>query len=175
VLGIHTVILTNAAGGLNTSYKAGDVMVITDHINLLGMAGQNPLRGPNDAAFGTRFPDMSQAYDRSLRELALATAAEKGIDLKQGVYICLAGPSFETPADIRFLRLIGADAVGMSTVPETTVARHGGLRVLGLSGISNALPAEGVTQETTHEEVLEAGRTLVPKMTTIIRGVLRAA
>lgn len=175
VLGIHTVILTNAAGGLNTSYKAGDVMLITDHINLLGMAGQNPLRGPNDAAFGTRFPDMSQAYDRGLRELALNTAAEKHIDLKQGVYVCLAGPSFETPADIRFLRLIGADAVGMSTVPETTVARHGGLRVLGLSGISNALAAEGVTQETTHDEVLEAGRTLVPKMTTVIRGVLHAA
>lgn len=175
VLGIHTVILTNAAGGLNTSYKAGDVMLITDHINLLGMAGQNPLRGPNDGAFGTRFPDMSQAYDRGLRELALHTAAEQHIDLKQGVYVGLAGPSFETPADIRFLRLIGADAVGMSTVPETTVARHGGLRVLGLSGISNALPAEGVTQETTHEEVLEAGRTLVPKMTTVIRGVLHAA
>ena len=175
ILGIHTVILTNAAGGLNTSYKAGDVMLITDHINLLGMAGQNPLRGPNDEAFGTRFPDMSQAYDRALRELALRTAAENHIDLKQGVYVGLAGPSFETPADIRFLRLIGADAVGMSTVPETTVARHGGLRVLGLSGISNALPAEGVTQETTHEEVLEAGRTLVPKMTTIIRGVLHAA
>jgi purine-nucleoside phosphorylase len=175
VLGIHTVILTNAAGGVNTSYRAGDVMLITDHINLLGMAGQNPLRGPNDTAFGTRFPDMSQAYDRGLRELALHTAAEHRIDLKQGVYVGLAGPSFETPADIRFLRLIGADAVGMSTVPETTVARHGGLRVLGLSGISNALPAEGVTQETTHEEVLEAGRTLVPKMTTIIRGVLHAA
>jgi len=174
-LGIHTVIVTNAAGGLNTAYKAGDVMLITDHINLLGMAGQNPLRGPNDAAFGTRFPDMSQAYDRNLRDLALSTAMENHIDLKQGVYVCLAGPSFETPADIRFLRLIGADAVGMSTVPETTVARHGGLRVLGLSGISNALPAEGVTQETTHEEVLEAGRTLVPKMTAIIRGVLRAA
>jgi purine-nucleoside phosphorylase len=175
ILGLHTVILTNAAGGLNTSYKAGDVMLITDHINLLGMAGQNPLRGPNDEAFGTRFPDMSQAYDRALRELALRAAAENHIDLKQGVYVGLAGPSFETPADIRFLRLIGADAVGMSTVPETTVARHGGLRVLGLSGISNALPAEGVTQETTHEEVLEAGRTLVPKMTTIIRGVLHAA
>jgi purine-nucleoside phosphorylase len=175
ILGIHTVILTNAAGGLNTSYKAGDVMLITDHLNLLGMAGQNPLRGPNDEAFGTRFPDMSQAYDRNLRELAVRAADENQIDLKQGVYVGLAGPSFETPADIRFLRLIGADAVGMSTVAETTVARHGGLRVLGLSGISNALPAEGVTQETTHEEVLEAGRTLVPKMTTIIRRVLHAA
>ena len=175
MLGIHTAILTNAAGGLNTSFKAGDVMLIVDHINLIGMAGQNPLRGPNDESFGPRFPDMSQAYDPGLRQLALRVAADQGIDLKQGVYICLAGPSFETPADIRFLRLIGADAVGMSTVPEATVARHGGLRVLGLSGISNALPATGITHETTHEEVLEAGHTLVPKLITIIRGVLRAA
>ncbi len=175
LLGIHTLILTNAAGGLNTSFKAGDVMLITDHINLIGMAGQNPLRGPNDDSLGTRFPDMSQAYDLNLRTLALNVARDNSIDLKQGVYICLAGPSFESPADIKFLRLIGADAVGMSTVPETITARHGGLRVLGLSGISNPLPAPGVTQETTHAEVLEAGRTLVPKLTTIIRGVLRAA
>ena len=175
MLGIHTVILTNAAGGLNTSFKAGDVMLIKDHINLVGMSGQNPLRGPNDESFGPRFPDMSQAYDPRLRQLALRVAADRGIDLRQGVYICLAGPSFETPADIRFLRLIGADAVGMSTVPEATVARHGGMRVLGLSGISNALPADGITQETTHEEVLAAGRTLVPKLIAIIRGVLRAA
>ena len=174
-LGVNTVILTNAAGGLNTSFKAGDVMLITDQINLIGMAGQNPLRGLNDDTFGTRFPDMSQAYDPQLRVLALRVAAENNIDLKQGVYICLAGPSFESPADLHFLRLIGADAVGMSTVPETIVARHGGLRVLGLSGVSNVLPAEGVTQETTHEEVLEAGRVLVPKLTTIIRGVLRTA
>lgn len=175
VLGLHTVILTNAAGGLNTSFKAGDVMLITDHINLIGMAGQNPLRGPNDEAFGTRFPDMSQAYDPGLRDLVQRVAVENHIDLKQGVYICLAGPSFESPADCRFLRLIGADAVGMSTVPETTVARHGGLRVVGLSGISNALPVDGVARETSHEEVLEAGRILVPKMLTLIRGVLRAA
>jgi purine-nucleoside phosphorylase len=175
LLNIHTLILTNAAGGLNTSFKAGDVMLITDHINLIGMAGQNPLRGPNDDSLGMRFPDMSQAYDRGLQQLALKVAAANGIDLKQGVYVCLAGPSFESPADIKFLRMIGADTVGMSTVPETIVARHGGLRVLGLSGVSNALPAEGVTQATTHAEVLEAGRTLVPRMTAIIRGVLRAA
>jgi purine-nucleoside phosphorylase len=173
-LGIKIVILTNAAGGLNTSFKAGDVMLITDQINLIGMAGQNPLRGPNDESFGTRFPDMSEPYDEQLRSIALTVAAENNIDLKQGVYMCLAGPSFESPADIRFLRMIGADAVGMSTVPETVVARHGGLRVLGLSGISNALPPDGVKQETTHAEVLEAGRTLVPKMVAIIRGVLRS-
>ena len=172
-LGIEILIVTNAAGGLNASFQAGDVMLITDHINLIGMAGQNPLRGPNDASFGTRFPDMSQAYDPALRALAQRVARDQGIALREGVYICLGGPSFETPADVRFLRRIGADAVGMSTVPEVTVARHGGLRVLGLSGISNALPPEGVTQTTTHEEVLEAGRTIVPRMTTIIRGVLR--
>lgn len=175
VLGIHTVILTNAAGGLNTAFAAGDVMLITDHINLIGMTGQNPLRGPNDESLGTRFPDMSQPYDAGLQAAALKVAAEAHIDLKQGVYICLAGPSFESPADIKFLRLIGADAVGMSTVPETITARHGGLRVLGLSGISNALPVPGVTQETSHEEVLAAGQSIVPKLTTIIRGVLRAA
>lgn len=175
LLGIHTLILTNAAGGLNTSFVAGDVMLITDHINLIGMAGLNPLRGPNDDSLGPRFPDMSQAYDLGLRTAALRVAADNGIDLKQGVYICLAGPSFESPADIKFLRLIGADAVGMSTVPETIAARHGGLRVLGFSGISNALPVPGVNVETTHEEVLEAGRLIVPKLTTLIRGVLRAA
>jgi len=174
LLGIEIVILTNAAGGLNASFVAGDVMLITDHINLIGMAGQNPLRGLNDDTLGARFPDMSEAYDARLRATVLKVAAENQIDLKQGVYICLAGPSFESPADIRFLRLIGADAVGMSTVPETIVARHGGLRVLGLSGISNALAAEGIQQATSHAEVLEAGRTLVPKLTTLIRGVLRA-
>jgi len=174
LLGIEIVILTNAAGGLNPSFVAGDVMLITDHINLIGMAGQNPLRGPNDDTLGTRFPDMSEAYDARLRATVLKVAAENQIDLKQGVYICLAGPSFESPADIRFLRLIGADAVGMSTVPETIVARHGGLRVLGLSGISNALAAEGIQQETSHAEVLEAGHAIVPKLTTLIRGVLRA-
>ncbi|HZY45576.1 MAG TPA: purine-nucleoside phosphorylase [Anaerolineae bacterium] len=173
-LGIKTVILTNAAGGLNPSFNSGDVMLITDHINLIGMAGNNPLRGPNDESFGTRFPDMSEPYDKQLGSIALQTAAQNKIDLRQGVYMCLAGPSFESPADIHFLRMIGADAVGMSTVPEAIVARHGGLRVLGLSGISNSLPPAGVKQETTHAEVLAAGRTLVPKMITIIRGVLRS-
>lgn len=172
LIGIHTVILTNAAGGVNATFRAGDVMLITDHINLIGMAGLNPLRGPNDESLGPRFPDMSQAYDPGLRERALQIARNHHIDLKQGVYMCLAGPSFETPADVRFVRLIGADAVGMSTVPETTVARHGGLRVLALSGISNSLAG---VQETTHEEVLEAGRAIVPKLATLIRGVLRVA
>jgi purine-nucleoside phosphorylase len=175
VLGIHTVILTNAAGGVNPAFKAGDVMLITDHINLIGMAGQNPLRGANDDFFGPRFPDMSQPYDPGLRELALRAAANHQFAMRQGVYMCLAGPSFESPADVRFLRLIGADAVGMSTVPETVVARHAGLRVLGLSGISNTLSGEEAGPQTTHEEVLEAGRVLVPRMMMVIRGVLPAA
>jgi purine-nucleoside phosphorylase len=138
------------------------------------MAGLNPLRGPNLDEFGPRFPDMSQAYDPALGALARKVAAEADVPLREGVYICLAGPSFETPADLRFLRVIGADAVGMSTVPEVTIARHGGTRVLGISGISNALPAEGAPPaETTHEEVLEAGRLLVPRLEAIVRGVLK--
>jgi purine-nucleoside phosphorylase len=172
-LGCELLIVTNAAGGLNPAFRAGDVMLITDHLNLIGMVGLSPLRGPNLEEFGPRFPDMSQAYDLELQRLAQAAAKEAGIELRAGVYICLAGPSYETPADARFLRLIGADAVGMSTVPEVTVARHGGMRVLGLSGISNMLPAAGVApHQTTHEEVLEAGRVLVPRMERVIRGVL---
>ncbi len=175
ILGIEILIVTNAAGGLNPEFQAGDVMLITDHINLIGMGGLNPLRGPNLDEFGPRFPDMSQAYDARLRALAKQVATRADVPLREGVYACLAGPSFETPADLRFLRLIGADAVGMSTVPEAIVARHGGTRVLGLSGISNVLPVEGTpAAETTHEEVLEAGQTLVPRLGTIIRGVLKA-
>lgn len=173
-LGAEVLIVTNAAGGLDASFHAGDVMIIRDHINLVGMTGLNPLRGPNLDTFGPRFPDMSCAYDPTLRAAARAVAEQAGIPTHEGVYICLSGPSFETPADIRFLRLIGADAVGMSTVPEVTVARHGGMRVLGLSGISNVAAPEGDQgAETTHEEVLEAGRLLAPRMETIIRGVLR--
>jgi purine-nucleoside phosphorylase len=175
LLGIETLIVTNAAGGLNPTFLPGDVMLITDHINLIGMAGLNPLRGPNLKDFGPRFPDMSEAYDAQLRALSRRVAAEADVPLREGVYICLAGPSFETPADVRFLRAIGADAVGMSTVPEVTIARHGGMAILGLSGISNVLPFEGAPlAETTHEEVLEAGRMLTPRLETIVRGVLRA-
>jgi purine-nucleoside phosphorylase len=174
LLGVELLILTNAAGGINKTFKAGDLMLITDHINLLGMTGANPLRGPNDDTLGPRFPDMSRVYDPELRKLALEAAGEAGIPLKQGVYMCLAGPSFETPADVRFLRLIGADAVGMSTVPEATVARHGGLRVLGISGISNtAIDSGDEAPVTTHEEVLEAGKIIAPRLEAILRGVLR--
>ena len=175
LLGVEILIVTNAAGGLSPEFRPGDLMLIADHINLIGMAGLSPLRGPNDPTLGPRFPDMSEAYDAGLRELALRVAAERNIKLHQGVYICLAGPSFETPADLRFLRKIGADAVGMSTVPEVTVARHGGIKVLGVSGISNVAAIEpGSTPPTTHEEVLQAGPVIVPKLMTLIRGVLKA-
>jgi len=173
VLGIETLIVTNAAGGLNPAFRAGELMLITDHINLMGMAGLNPLLGPNDPELGPRFPDMSQAYDPELRRIALQVARKGNIPLHEGVYVGLGGPSFETPADIHFLRLIGADAVGMSTVPEVTVARHGKLRVLGVSGISNVLQAKPWPgQEASHEEVLLAGQQIVPRLTALILGVL---
>ncbi len=172
-LEIGTLIVTNAAGGINPDFAPGDVMLITDHLNLAGMSGLNPLIGPNLNEFGPRFPDMSQAYDRPLADLARRAASEAGIPLREGVYAGLSGPSFETPADLRFLRVAGADSVGMSTVPEVTVARHGNMRVLGFSGISNKANLDGSTI-TTHEEVMEAGRVLTPKMETLIRGVLRS-
>jgi purine-nucleoside phosphorylase len=174
LLGAEMLVVTNAAGGLDMVYRPGDVMVIRDHINLIGMAGLNPLRGPNLSEFGPRFPSMNDAYDPELRQLALDIALQNGIPCQTGVYICLAGPSFEGLADVRFLRLIGADAVGMSTVPETIAARHSGMRVLGLSGISNTLVGEEGAPPPNHEEVLEAGQVLVPRLETIIRGVLRA-
>jgi purine-nucleoside phosphorylase len=132
----------------------------------------NPLRGPNLDEIGERFPDMSQAYDRQLIKLAREVALTNGLKVREGVYIGLAGPSFETPADLRFLKGIGADAVGMSTVPEVIVARHGNTRVLGFSGISNKANLDGNTL-TTHEEVLEAGKMLVPKIKTLILGVIK--
>ncbi len=171
-LGVEIIIVTNAAGAVNPNFVPGDLMLITDHINLIGMAGLNPLRGPNIDELGTRFPDMSQAYDTGLTDLARKVALEENIVLQEGVYICLAGPSFETPADVRFLRIIGADAVGMSTVPEVITARHGGTRVLGISGISNKASLDGDTI-TSHEEDLAAGERMAPLLTTLIRGVLR--
>jgi purine-nucleoside phosphorylase len=173
VMGIETLFVTNAAGGLNPAFQPGDLMLISDHINMIGMTGNNPLFGPNDPGFGPRFPDMSQAYDPELRSIARTVAKEHNLPMHEGVYVGLSGPSFETPADIRFLRMIGSDAVGMSTVPEVTVARHGGLRVLGVSGISNVALTEATPgQEATHEEVLEAGQLIVPRLITLIRGVL---
>lgn len=171
-LGIEVLIVTNAAGAVAPDFEPGELMLITDHLNLMGMAGHSPLRGPNLDEFGPRFPDMGRAYDPQLASLARQVAAEQGISLHEGIYICLAGPSFETPSDLRFLRTIGADAVGMSTVPEVTVAHHGGTRVLGISTISNKANLDGLTT-TTHEEVLAAGQVVIPLLSTLIRGVLR--
>ena len=172
-LGIEILIVTNAAGAINPNFMPGDVMLITDHLNFVGMAGLNPLIGPNLDELGPRFPDMSQAYDRGLCELARKVAKVSRLVLHEGVYVGLSGPSFESPADLRFLRLAGADAVGMSTVPEVIVARHGGTRVLGFSGISNKANLDGNTI-TSHEEVLASGGVIVPKLETLIRGVLQA-
>ena len=171
-LGIEIFIVTNAAGGINQSFEPGDVMLINDHLNLLGMAGESPLRGPNFDSIGPRFPDMGRAYDRELGNFARQAVEDQDFQLQEGVYVCLAGPSFETPADLRFLQAIGVDAVGMSTVPEVTVARHGDMRVLGLSTISNKANLDGDTL-TSHEEVLEAGKIVVPRLTRIIRDVLQ--
>ena len=171
-LGLEIFIVTNAAGGVNQDFEPGEVMLITDHLNLLGMAGESPLRGPNFDQIGPRFPDMGRTYDRQLGDLARQVAKENEITLHEGIYVCLAGPSFETPADLGFLKAIGVDAVGMSTVPEVTVARHGGMRVLGLSTISNKANLDGNTF-TTHEEVLEAGKIVVPRLVKIVSGVLQ--
>lgn len=172
-LGVRTLIVTNAAGGVNPKFKAGDLMLIVDHLGLLAILGGNPLWGPNDDTLGPRFLAMNNAYDRSLRRLALQVAGELGIELHQGVYAGLGGPTFETPAEIRFLRLAGADSCGMSTVHEVIVARHMGMRVLGFSGISNAtIDDPDAEAEANHEEVLAAGRAMTPKLMALIRGVL---
>jgi purine-nucleoside phosphorylase len=172
-LGLEMMIVTNAAGGINPDFVPGDVMLITDNLNLVGMSGANPLMGPNIDELGPRFPDMSRSYDQELMATARKVASENAIPLREGVYCGLSGPSFESPADLRFLRMAGADSVGMSTVPEVIVARHGGMRVLGFSGISNKANLDGSTI-TTHEEVIEAGRVITPKIETIVRGVLRS-
>jgi len=172
-LKVEILVVTNAAGAINPAFEPGEVMLITDNLNLSAMAGMNPLIGPNLDELGPRFPDMSQSYDRALSEVARRVAREQHIDLKEGVYAGLSGPSFESPADLRFLRLAGADAVGMSTVPEVIVARHGGTRVLGFSGISNKANLDGNTL-TSHEEVLAAGGIISPKLEALVRGVLRS-
>lgn len=174
-LGIEILVLTNAAGGLRPDWNTGDLMLLNDHINLPGMTGANPLMGPNDDSVGPRFPGMSQAYDQALRRSALQVAREAGIALHEGVYVCVSGPNFETPAEIRMLRVMGADAVGMSTAHEVLVARHAGLRVMACSGITNVAIDEADSElEASHEEVLEAGALLVPRLTTVLRGVLRS-
>ncbi|KAF7229939.1 purine nucleoside phosphorylase 5a [Nothobranchius furzeri] len=161
MLGVETVILTNAAGGLNQDFKVGDIMVIKDHINMPGFAGNNPLVGPNDERFGVRFPCMSDAYDRELQQLAVDIGQELGYGdfLKEGVYCVLGGPSFETIAECRILHKLGADAVGMSTVHEVIVARHCGMRVVALSLITNLVVMDYDSQEkANHEDVLQASK-----------------
>ncbi len=172
-LGVRTLILTNAAGGVNLTFAVGDLMLIEDHLNLVGMGGRNPLIGPNEEAFGTRFPPMNKAYTRRLRRLAQEVGASAGLPMRRGVYAFVAGPNFETPAEIRFLRTAGADAVGMSTVPETIVAHHAGMEVLAVSTITNLCIDEvDADSEPTHEEVQAAGQIIVPRLTQLIVGVL---
>ncbi len=171
-LGANILIVTNAAGGLSRFFKEGDLMVITDQINLMGT---NPLIGPTDEELGPRFLDMSQAYDEGLIYLAQQAAKENGIKLKKGVYVGLTGPAFETPAEVRFLTRIGADAVGMSTVPEVIVARHVNFRVLGISCITNLIfkkPTVFPKHETLHEEVLAVAEKSAEKLKKLVRGVL---
>ncbi|MFS0863473.1 purine-nucleoside phosphorylase [Fredinandcohnia sp. 179-A 10B2 NHS] len=150
-LGVSKLVVTNAAGGINESFEPGDLMLISDHINNMG---QNPLIGPNDSRLGARFPDMSEAYSKELRKLAKDVATGLNINIKEGVYVGNTGPTYETPAEIRMLRALGGDAVGMSTVPEVIVARHSGMNVLGISCISN-MAAGILDQPLTHDEVIE--------------------
>ncbi len=167
-LGIRSAILTNAAGGISTKYNQGALVVISDHINLQGI---NPLIGPNDDRFGPRFPDMTQAYWKPYREIALAEAKKLGIGVSEGVYAALAGPNYETPAEIRYLRTIGADLVGMSTVPETIAGRHMGIRVLGISCVTN-MAAGILDQVLDHKEVLETGERVKGQFIALLRAVL---
>ena len=167
-LGAHTLVVTNAAGGLNPDFKAGDLMLITDHINMLGWGGQNPLIGPNDPHLGPRFPAMNPAYDPKLLRVGLEVASECNVEMRQGVYIVLAGPNYETRAELRLLRQWGADAVGMSTVPEVLVARHSGMRVLGISAITNMALADS-DQPVNHQEVLEVAEAVRPKFLKLMR------
>ena len=174
MMGVKTLVVTNAAGGLNPAFGAGDLMIIKDHIFLPGMTGHNPLMGPNDDSLGPRFTIMTTPYDRTLRELAFTVAKREGLTLREGVYMSQSGPAFETPAEIRMLRAWGADAVGMSTAPEVLVAIHAGMRVLGISSIANvAIDDVDSAQDVSHEEVLEVGLSIVPRLVRLLRGILR--
>jgi purine-nucleoside phosphorylase len=169
-LGCEALLVTNAAGGLRPEWRAGDLMLIRDHIFLPGLAGHNPLRGPNDDSLGPRFPAMVDAYDQQLGRQALDVASQQGTQLREGVYMMLSGPTFETGAEMRMARAMGADAVGMSTAPEVVVARHGGMRVLGISLITNLALPDGPPAN--HQEVLEAGEAAKPRFSALIRGIL---
>jgi purine-nucleoside phosphorylase len=168
LLGVRSLLLTNASGGLNNSFSEGSLIVISDHLNLMGT---NPLLGNNDARFGPRFPDMSAVYDHEYQDIAINEAHEMGLELRRGIYAALSGPSYETPAEIRMLRLLGADAVGMSTVPEAIVARHMGLRVLGLSCITN-MAAGVLDKPINHEDVIETGARVRETFAELLRRVI---
>ncbi len=167
-LGAHTLIVSNACGGMHPLWQRGDLMLIADHINMLG---DNPLVGPNDPALGPRFPDMSVAYDAPLRALARDVAAAQQVTLREGIYVAVVGPNLETRAEYRMLRALGADVVGMSTVPEVIVARHGGMRVLGLSIITDMCLPDSL-QEATLDEIVATANAAQPKLTALVRGVL---
>ncbi|MFL6282280.1 MAG: purine-nucleoside phosphorylase [Pyrinomonadaceae bacterium] len=168
LLGASSLVLTNAAGGLNNSFEQGSLVLISDHLNLMGT---NPLLGPNDARFGPRFPDMTDVYDREYQDAAIAESHVMGLELRRGIYAALSGPSYETPAEIRMLRLLGADAVGMSTVPEAIVARQMGLRVLGISCITN-MAAGVLDRPINHEEVIETGERVRETFAELLRRVI---
>jgi purine-nucleoside phosphorylase len=168
LLGVRTLVLTNAAGGINLGFKPGTLMVIDDHINLMGT---NPLVGSNDDRFGPRFPDMTEAYSKRLRQIADEAARSRQVAVAHGVYVAVHGPSYETPAEIRYLRTIGADAVGMSTVPEAIVANHMGMEVLGISCITN--PAAGVLpQPLVHDEVMAVARRVRGEFSALLEAIL---
>ncbi len=166
LMGIETLVLTNASGGINQDFQQGDLMSIVDHINFMG---DNPLIGLNEYDLGPRFPNMTDAYSPRLRELADEVAAEQGTTLRQGVYVGVAGPNFETPVEVEFMRLAGADAVGMSTVPEVIVARQAGMEVLAISCVTNVI---GKTKKVTSEEVIEVAGRSSPKLEKLIEGVI---
>jgi purine-nucleoside phosphorylase len=172
-LGADTLLVTNAAGGLNPSFRVGDLMLISDHINLMGFGGQNPLRGPNDDTLGVRFLPMNPCYDHGLLDLARRVAHEQSLELRKGIYVMIPGPTFETNAELHFLRMAGGDAVGMSTIPEVIVARHGGMRVLGISCITN-MAVPDWEEPVDHEGVLAVAAAARPRFTTLVQGVLTA-
>ena len=168
LLGVDTVLLSNAAGGMNPNFKVGDVMIITDHINMMST---NPLIGKNDDDFGPRFPDMSAVYDKDLINKAEKIAKSQGLNIQKGVYMAVTGPTFETPAEYKFMHILGADAVGMSTVPEAIVARHADMKCFAISIITD-LGVEGIVEEVSHEEVLKVANAAESKMTGIIKQLL---
>jgi purine-nucleoside phosphorylase len=167
-MGVEKIVVTNAAGGVNTSFVPGDLMLITDHINFMGT---NPLIGPNDNEMGVRFPDMSEAYSKQLGEVAKGVATKLGLDLKEGIYFGVTGPSYETPAEIRMIRTVGGDAVGMSTVPEVIVARHSGMKVLGISCITN-MAAGILDQPLNHEEVIETTEKVKANFLSLVKEIV---